>query len=426
MRHVCIHGHFYQPPRENPFTGRIDPQPSAAPWPDWNHRITAECYRPNTRAPILDEHGAVRRRINTFAHTSSDVGPTLMRWLERHAPDVHESIVRADHDALARLGHGSAIAQGYHHAILPLSSDRDRDREIAWGIRDFQQRFGRDPEGMWLPETAVDVPTLAALARAGIACTLLAPRQCAAVRSPGGSWRPLDPGRAYLVDTPDGPMTVLFYDGPTSRGVAFDGLLHDGAHFARVLAAAGGEDRLALVATDGESYGHHHRHGEMALAKAIEELEGREDVVLTNPAAWLASNPATWEAEIVSPSSWSCAHGVGRWSRDCGCAMDPARSGQQAWRATLRSAMDTLRDAIGVRDAASPELERARLQMYTSCGWFFDAPDGLEAVQILRYALRAIALHRELSGEDLEPTFVSALGPLSEVWCSQVRTILPG
>ncbi|MCP4805493.1 MAG: DUF3536 domain-containing protein [Proteobacteria bacterium] len=427
MRYVCVHGHFYQPPRENPFTGRVDPQPSAAPWPDWNHRITAECYRPNTRAPLLDEHGEIRGRINTFAHTSSDVGPTLMRWLERHAPDVHEAIVEADRQAIARLGHGSAIAQGFHHAILPLASERDRLREIAWGIRDFQGRFGRDPDAMWLPETAVDLDTLDALARAGIRWTILAPRQCAEVRSPGGGWQPFDSRRPYVVNTRQGrSIVVFFYDGPTSRGVAFDGLLHDGDHFAQVLAHASCDAGLAMVATDGESYGHHHRHGEMALAKLIEVLDHAPDVLLTNPSAYLVHHPATWEARIVEPSSWSCAHGVGRWSANCGCAMDPARSGQQAWRQTLRTAMDALRDAIGERDAASPDLERARLQMYTSCGWFFDGPDGLEAVQILTYALRAITLHRELSGEDLEPLFVERLGPLDDVWQTQVRTILGG
>lgn len=423
MTTVCIHGHFYQPPRENPWTGRIDPQPSASPWPDWNHRITAECYRPNTRAPLLDGSGGIRRRINTFAWISSDVGPTLMRWMERHAPDVHQAIVDGDKASLARCGHGTAMAQAYHHSILPLASPRDRDQEIDWGVRDFQKRFGRDPLGMWLPETAADVDTLDALARAGLTFTILAPRQCAGVRDPGGVPRPLDTGRAYRVRTHNGrSLTVFFYAGAPSRGVAFDGLLHDGDHFARVLADA--SDQLTLIATDGESYGHHHRHGEMALARAIEVLAGRTDVSLAPPAAWLAENPATWEADIVEPSSWSCAHGVGRWSRNCGCAMDPARAGQQAWRATLRAALDWLRDELDDPDE-SPEQHAARLQMFTSCGWFFDAADGLEPVQILRYALRAIDLRRANGGPDLEPGFLHRLQDLGEVWHRDVRTILP-
>lgn len=415
MKFACIHGHFYQPPRENPWTGRIDRQPTAAPWPDWNHRITAECYRPSGRAKLLGEDGDVRRRLSTWEHISFDVGPTLSSWLERHAPDVHETIVRADRASAARLGHGNAIAQGCHHAILPLASEADKEREVERGIEDFVARFGRDPEGLWLPETAVDTATLVALAAAGIGFTILAPGQCREMRSAGGEWGPLVPGMPARVALPGGrDIVVFFYDGPVSQGVAFEGLLHDGEDYANHLMQAPG---FAMAATDGESYGHHHRHGEMALARCIEVLEGRDDVALSNPAAWMAANEVRHEALLVLPSSWSCAHGVGRWSRDCGCALAGPANGR--WRGELRAALNALRDDLGEVDGA---LLDCRLKMFTSCGWFFDAP-GIEAIQILRYALRAI----ELSGrEDLEEPFVERLGSLGSLWRDEVRSILPG
>ena len=415
MKLACIHGHFYQPPRENPWTGRVDRQPGAAPWPDWNHRITAECYRPNGRAALLDEQGAVRRRLSTWEWLSFDVGPTLMLWLDRHAPDVHEAIVQADRASRARLGHGNAIAQGYHHAILPLATELDRQREVALGIEDFQRRFGRDPEGLWCPETAVDLLTLETLADAGLDFTILAPQQCDAMRRPGEDWGPLVPGVPARVGLPSGrTMVVFFYDGALSQGVAFDGLLHDGDRFARTLQEAPG---FAMVATDGESYGHHHRHGEMALARCIEVLEATDEVQLVNPATWLAHHEVHHEATLLTPSSWSCAHGVGRWSRDCGCGMTGRASA--AWRSELRAALNGLRDDLGEVEG---ELLSMRLKMFTSCGWFFDAP-GIEAVQILRYALRALQL---ADRPGLEERFVERLGSLAPLWHREVRSILPG
>ena len=414
MRPVCIHGHFYQPPRENPWTGRIDPQPTAAPWPDWNHRITAECYRPNGRAALLDGRGEVRRRISNWEHISFDVGPTLLSWLDRHAPDVHEAIVRADRASRARLGHGNAIAQGYHHAILPLASRDDKEREVDRGVQDFEERFGRRPEGLWLPETAVDTESLEVLAERGVTFTLLAPGQCRSMRPVGGEWGPFRGGHPARVELPSGrSIVVFFYDGPASQGVAFEGVLHDGEGFCESIADTTG---FGLVATDGESYGHHHRHGEMALARCIELLSARKDLVLTNPAAWLASHTVDHEALLVEPSSWSCAHGVGRWSRDCGCALSGDADG--AWRVELRDALNALRDDLGALDGDALDN---RLKMFTSCGWFFDAP-GIEAIQILRYALRAI----ELSGRmDLEAPFVERLGSLAPLWRDEVRSILP-
>ncbi|MFG0316553.1 MAG: glycoside hydrolase, partial [Planctomycetota bacterium JB042] len=321
-RSVCIHGHFYQPPRENPVTDEVPEQPSAAPAHDWNERIADECYAPNAAARVLGADGAVERTISNYARMGFDFGPTLLRWLERRRPDVHRAVVDADVESAKRFGRGSAIAQVYHHAILPLSSPRDRRTEIRWGVRDFELRFGRAPEGMWLSECAADVPTLEELAAQGIAFTILSPRQAARVRPPrSAAWvavdaETLDPRRAYRVPLPSGrSIAAFFYDGPLSQGVAFEGLTDDGAAFAdRILGAFRDDDddgadeaQLVHLATDGESYGHHRKFAEMGLAFALMRLEAAPDVDLTNHASFLAAHPPTWDAEIVEPSSWSCA-----------------------------------------------------------------------------------------------------------------------
>ena len=437
---VCIHGHFYQPPREDPWTGRIEPQPSAAPFRDWNARITAECYRPNLAAPLVDWEGAVRERVNCWEHISFDVGPTLMRWLEEHALDVHDGIVQADRAATARTGHGPAMAQGYHHAILPLCSDQDRKTEILWGLADFRHRFGRDSEGFWLPETAVDTATLCDLAQAGVKYVILAPRQAADLH--GG-----DSTEAYRIDLPGGlQIAAFYYDGECAQGVAFDGWLHDGVDLAQRLGSKPGG--LVHLATDGESYGHHHRHGEMALASAIKTLE-QQGVSMTTYGAWLAEHPPVRQTVIREGSSWSCSHGLGRWSENCGCAMDPARSGHHEWRRTLRRGLNRLRDRIDqvtmpelAKSGEDPwdlrnrymemmldptggeldpgqrvllEAQRHRLMMFTSCGWFFDSPAGLETTQILRYAVRATELVRDGGGPDLRPDLERDLEGLLDV-----------
>jgi len=353
QRYYCVHGHFYQPPRENPWLEAIDPDPSAYPYPNWNERILAECYRPNGAARILDDHGWIHRIVNNYAAMSFNVGPTLLAWLEQEAPDVYQAVLQADRDSAARFGgHGSAMAQAYNHVIMPLAGDRDRRTQAIWGVRDFQRRFGRAPEGMWLPETAVDLASLSALADQGIAFTVLAPHQARRVRRPGGSWQDVhdgavDPGRVYRVALPAGrSIDVFFYDGPTSRAVAFERLLASGVDFAeRLLHAAHGAagPRLHHIATDGESYGHHHRFGEMALAYAVHHIETFRLALPTNYAQFRALHPATWEAEIVDDTSWSCAHGVERWRSDCGCnAGHPQWS--QAWRGPLRAAFDWLRE----------------------------------------------------------------------------------
>jgi alpha-amylase/alpha-mannosidase (GH57 family) len=470
-RSVVIHGHFYQPPRENPWLEAVEVQDAAAPYHDWNARVTAECYAPNTAARRVDDDNRILDVVNNFERISFNVGPTLLAWLEREAPDVYTKILAADHASVqARDGHGNALAQVYNHMIMPLASRRDKVTQVRWGIEDFRARFGRDPEGMWLPETAVDTETLSVLAEAGIRFTILAPGQARSVRRIGDeAWEDvndrIDPRRAYRWRSPEGlELTLFFYDGPISRAIAFEHLLDSGDKLAARVRAGFSDSRdwpqLVHCATDGESYGHHSRFGDMALAAALQRLEdGRGDdaVTLTNYGAFLAAHPPTHEAQIYERTSWSCAHGVERWRADCGCRF---RAGStQRWRGPLRESLDWLRDRVDAlyetratawlkdpweaRDAyvavlldggapaldaflarhqAVPldgagrletrrllELQRNRLLMYTSCGWFFDEISGIEPVQILRYAAMALQYVRDLGGGDLEPEFVRRL-----------------
>ena len=471
-RAVVIHGHFYQPPRENPWLERVEVQDSAHPFHDWNARVTAECYAPNTAARRVDAENRIVDIVNNFTRISFNVGPTLLSWLEAERPDVYAAITEADAGSRAARGHGNAIAQAYGHAILPLASRRDKVTQVRWGLADFRHRFGREAEGMWLPETAVDQETLEVLADEGVGFTILAPGQAARVRERrDDQWRPagrsIAPSRPYRYEVGSGrALALFFYDGPISTAVAFEGLLGSGEQFAARLLHGFDEKRpwreLVHVATDGESYGHHHRFGEMALAACCDRIEASGEAELTNYAAFLASLPApgpTAEVEIVGPSSWSCAHGVERWRADCGCRVGHP-DWHQRWRAPLREALDWLRDAVDplyeVRASAvlkdpwaarddyvrvvldrSPaslaafldrhqlqslegaervlaltalELQRHRLLMYTSCGWFFDDLSGLEAVQVLRYAARVLQLARALSGDaELEAAFVRRL-----------------
>ena len=404
-RKVIIHGHFYQPPRENPWTGDIERQPSASPYPNWNHRITDECYRPNCHAAILDDTAHIVQRRLTYSRVSFDFGPTLLRWLEQHAQDVYACVLEADRRSISRWGHGNAVAQPYHHSILPLCSPEDRRLEVRLGIQDFERRFNRKPEGMWLPETAVDLPTLQCLAEEGIQFVILAPHQAAV--------DDVDTTVAHKVEGVD--IAAFFYDGALARGVAFDGLLHDGAAFASALKEASAKG-LANLATDGESYGHHHRHGEMALAWCINALQEDPEVELTNYAAFLAEFGTAKTTPIVEKSAWSCPHELGRWSWGCPCGH--ADNGDPSWRPELRAALEWLRDAIGPCEG---ELLTQRLAMFTSCGWFFDDPGGLEPVQNLRHAARAI----QLAGRpELERGLLARLPNLDEVWDEQVRPLV--
>ena len=469
-RFVCVHGHFYQPPREDPWSGAIERQESAWPYHDWNARVAAECYGPNAAARILDGDGRVARVVNNYARISFDFGPTLLSWLERAQPAVYGAVLAADRDSRERFsGHGSAMAQAYNHLILPLANRRDKQTQIVWGLRDFEHRFARPAAGMWLPETAVDFESLDLLAAHGVRFTVLEPHQARRMRPPGGEWQEVPGGqidgrRPYAVALPSGRrIAVFFYDGPLARAVAFERLLESGDRLADRLAGGApedGPDRLLHVATDGETYGHHHRHGEMALAWALHRIESEGSARLTNYAEYLAAHPPGDEVEIVERSSWSCVHGVDRWREDCGCRIGGRPGWDQAWRAPLRQALDELRDELaplyeeaagellaspweardgyvavlldpspaGVdafleRHARGPtpsggrrqralallELQRHAMLMYTSCGWFFDDLAGLEAVQVLRYAGRAAQLAGDLFGGDFERALLRRL-----------------
>lgn len=414
-RSVVIHAHFYQPPREEPWLELVEREPGAAPFHDWNQRIEQECYRAVVAARIPAPHGRIARIVNTLESISFNVGPTLIEWLEREAPETWAAMLAADRSSrLRRGGHGNAIAMPYHHVILPLASRRDKLTEVRWGIADFRRRFGREPAGMWLPETAVDEETLDVLAEEGIRFTVLAPHQVV-TPPPAGL-----PGK-YV--TSGGRSIALFlYDGPLSHDVAFGPLISDAERWSAELLgrpAAESGPTLVSIATDGETYGHHHRFGEMALAATLERLARDPDLRIENYAAFLARHPAEHPVELVAPSSWSCGHGVERWRSDCGCRVNPATS--QAWRAPLREALDwlaeqlhaqfeaeaapLLKDPWGARDSYATiggpshlpvrarellELERNALRMFTSCGWFFDDVAGLETIVCLRYAARAI------------------------------------
>ena len=462
-RAIVIHGHFYQPPRENPWLEAVEVQDSAAPFHDWNERITAECYAPNTAARRVDEANVILDIVNNFEGISFNIGPTLFAWLARQAPGVYRKILEADRASVAARGHGNAIAQVYNHQIMPLATRADKVTQVRWGLEDFRQRFGREAEGMWLPETAADDETLEVLAEEGVRFTILAPGQAWRVRPlSGGPWDEvhdaIDPSRPYLWRGPRGlSLALFFYDGPISRAIAFENILQGSEKFVARLRAGFSAERdgpqLVHCATDGESYGHHSRFGEMALAAALQQLSKDGSVTLTNYGAFLAAHPPTYEAQIHQATSWSCAHGVERWRTDCGCRV--RADWHQRWRAPLREALDWLRDqadalyearagalfkdawdardqyvqvvldrrrerldrflAAHLRVPADPavriearrllELQRNRLLMYTSCGWFFDEISGIEPVQILRYAAMTLQYLHDLGGGHLEPEF---------------------
>ncbi len=487
---VCIHGHFYQPPRENPWLEAVEPQPSAHPYRDWNERITAECYRPNAAARVVDGTNHIIEIVDNYQRMSFNVGPTLMSWMEDHAPDVHASLVEADRASARRFGgHGSAMAQVYNHVIMPLASARDRATQTRWGIADFVYRYGRKPEGMWLAECAVDTASLEALAAEGIAFTVLAPYQARAWRPPGGQWRtdPVDPGRAYRCPLPSGrSIDLFFYDGRTAQAVAFERLLADGHQIISRMITRGpiedGEPALCHIATDGETYGHHHRYGDMALAWALSQVEaGWNGTRLTNYAEFRAQVPATWEVMLAENTSWSCAHGIARWREDCGCNSGGKPGWNQAWRRPLRDAFDWLREQASaalehvgqllfrdpwlardayidvllrrsseardqflnahsshplddeerVRALSLMEMSRHAMLMYTSCGWFFDDLSGLETVQCMQYAARVAELIEDIGGDPIEVELITRLelacsnlaeeGDGRKVWAERVR-----
>jgi len=476
-RYICIHGHFYQPPRENPWLETVETQDSAAPYHDWNERICAECYAPNGAARIVNVKNKIMRIVNNYARMSFNYGPTLLSWLKENAPRTYRMILDGEQRSRKTFGgHSSAMAQVYNHIIIPLASQRDRVTQIRWGIADYEHHYGTPPEGMWLAETAADTESLELLAQHGVKFTLLAPHQCKRFRplqdatkdsagwtdTPGAT---VDTTRPYVVRFASGvSIAVFFYNGPASRAIAFEGLLNSGENFAARLKAGfkdSTQPQLVHVATDGESYGHHHKHGEMALAYTLRLLEADKTVNLANYGSFLDEFQPEYECEIVDDTSWSCAHGVERWRSNCGC--NGGKAGwNQLWRAPLRQALDELRDAVAplteqeggkifkdvwaardgyievvldrstesvdrffrahenhilseserVRALELMEMQRHTQLMYTSCGWFFDDISGIETVQVIAYAARVLQLARELFGEQaeaLEPNFLARL-----------------
>ncbi len=479
---ICIHGHFYQPPRENPWTGEVDVEESAKPFHDWNERIAKECYEANAQAKILSPKGEVLSTVNNYSSISYDIGPTLLSWLKKKEPAVYLKILEADRESVrARNGHGNAIAQVYNHVIMPLASKRDKITQVYWGIRDFEYHYKRKPEGMWLSETAVDRETLNVLADHGILYTILAPHQARRLRHVGFGSRwmhthheGVDSRHPYRVILDQGrQFHVFFYNGALSREIAFQGVLNSGDNFAhRLIGGFGSRDREQLVstATDGESFGHHHKFGEMALAFALKKIETEKIAELTNFGDYLDRFGSFWEADICENSSWSCAHGVERWRSDCGCRISAQAGWTQAWRAPLREAFDFLKEIVDevfereLRDLLKDpwqarneyihvihdpsligrdkfllaqvqmhksltlaqenkiwdlmEAEKFAMFMYTSCGWFFDELSGIEPVQVMKFAARAMEYVKPYCQKNIETPFLEIL--------SAAKSNLPG
>ena len=466
---VCIHGHFYQPPRENAWLEVIELQDSAHPYHDWNERISAECYAPNASSRILDaDQRSIKKIQNNYSRISFNFGPTLLSWMKDYDPEAYEGVLEADRLSIEQFGgHGSALAQVYNHMIMPLANQRDKVTQVIWGIRDFTERFRRKPEGMWLAETAVDTETLEVLAEHDIVFTILAPRQAASVRKIGTeNWQDineqsLNTKKPYRCHLPSGRhIDLFFYDGDASQSIAFNGLLYDGRNFAeRLLSEFNPNDQepqLVHVATDGETYGHHHAHGDMALSFCLDYIDKDPRARLVNYAQYLTLFPPQDEVKIHERTSWSCYHGVERWRENCGCHSGGKPEWNQQWRKPLRQALDWLRDELGLlyekesksalkdcwaarndyinvvlnrkdpvlrkflsEHAAADtdvtkvlrmlEMQRHAMLMYTSCGWFFDEVSGIETVQIMQYACRAVQLSRQFTKTDLEESFIKKL-----------------
>lgn len=493
--YVTLHGHFYQPPRENPCLGTIERQSSAAPFHDWNERIYHECYRPNAFARIFNDQGEVVNIVNNFEYLSFNIGPTLMSWLETYDTEVYQRIIEADRNSCNRLqGHGNAIAQVYNHIIMPLANYQDKVTQVRWGKADFQARFGRDPEGMWLAEAAVDLPTIEVLIEEGIRFIILAPTQAQRCRLipelsaaddtdadtagweevGGGQIDPTQPYRCYLPEDRSRYIDIFFYDGPISRDIGFNAVLSSSHNLASRLGQAVRSDRkpsqLISVATDGETFGHHKRETEKAIAYAFHETFPKRGWTVTNYAHYLSLHPPTWEVQLKPVTAWSCSHGVDRWQDDCGCGGEGSQWHQQ-WRRPLREALDWLRDQLSdiyleigdllfqdpwlarnnysqvigqfprtrlsdssLEELSDPlqaflvahqthdltpdeqvdalrllEMQRHGLLMYTSCGWFFAELSRPEGVQILRYAAHAIDLAADVAGINLEAEFLQRL-----------------
>ncbi len=471
---LTIHGHFYQPPRENPWLEAIELQDSALPFHDWNERINKECYNPNSVSKIVDSRNRILDVVNNYEHMSYNFGPTLLSWMEQFAPLTYERIIKADIESIPEhSGHGNALAQVYNHIIMPLANEEDKQTQVKWGIRDFEYRFGRKPEGMWLAETAVDDDTLRVLEENGIKFTILSPYQAAKFRKKGDkewtdvSWGNIDPARSYryyIKSAPGKYIDLFFYDGAISRSVAFDELLKDGNKFSKRLKEGVSDCRdypqLINIATDGESYGHHTKFGDMALAYVLKIKAKDEGFTITNYGEYLEKYRSDCEVDIKQASSWSCFHGVGRWKEDCGCSTGGHPGWNQKWRKPLRDALDYLRDELikiyeeegkkyfnsdvwnvrnkyvdvildrgdmnvkkfqrenflpdlsddeRVKAMELLEIQRQSMLMYTSCGWFFSEISGIETVQIMKYAARAMQLASKFTDKNIEEHFLNIL-----------------
>jgi len=460
---ICVHGHFYQPPREDPWTGLVPEQRGAAPFHDWNEKVHAEAYRANAFVKVPTAEGEIE--VDNFERISFNVGPTLLSWMEGTDPETYSKILEADRISADRLGHGNALAQSFHHTILPLSPLRDVRTQVRWGIADFKHRFGREPEGMWLPETAANEDVLEVLIEEGIRFTILSPGQAAVWRDENETWHapPIDTRLGYRWNHRDRSgrsLTLFFYDGEVSRQIAFAGAASDAEAFLHLFVERLEEDHMLVhAATDGETYGHHRKFADLGLGYALFVEAEKRSIDITNYATFLEGNPPTREVQIIGGegSSWSCAHGVGRWARDCGCSTGGQPGWDQRWRAPLRRALDLVRDAAdetferlggellsdpwAARDdyvsvvigeesvddfvtsrAARPlddeARERARtllrlqemaMSMYTSCGWFFNDIGGIETVQVLIYARATVELLRELDQPTPEQAFLDVL-----------------
>lgn len=470
---LAIHGHFYQPPRENPWLEAVELQPSALPCHDWNERVNNECYAPNSVSKVVNHKNEVMSIVNNYEYMSFNFGPTLLSWMEEFAPTAYERIIKADIKSVEdHNGHGNAIAQVYNHMIMPLANELDKQTQVKWGIKDFEYRFGRKPEGMWLAETAVDDDTLRVLEENGIKFTILSPFQAKCVKKidennwQDVSWGNIDPARSYryyIKSAPGKFIDLFFYDGAISKSVAFDELLTDGNKFLKRLQDGISYDRnypqLVNIATDGESYGHHTKFGDMALAFVMAMKVKDSGFTVTNYAEYLDKYRSDWQVQIKDVSSWSCSHGVGRWCEDCGCSTGGHAGWNQKWRRPLRDAMDYLRDSVTplfkeygqkyFKDFLSArynyidvildrsitnvkqfqqeyflpdlseedkvnamkllEMQRQAMLMYTSCGWFFCEISGIETVQIMKYAARVIQLAQDFTDNDFETKYLEIL-----------------